>query len=219
MRHLAVIAALCSLLTLGGCLTLQARDLGEGQRFTLSDVRIKTEARKNGALSLMVRYPATPGDLETFRIALIRPDGRRDYYADARWAEFLPTLVQSALIDSFEHSGLFKMVISDEMRVRSDFILTPEIREFQAVYSEQGKPPEIHIRFVAALYSVKERRDIDSFSVEAHQKAAAESMQGIQSAFREAFREAQTQLMYEASDAVLNFVAETQKTPSRKPEL
>src|SRR5438309_1783528 len=80
--------------------------------------------------SLTIDYPQVPDTLATSRIALIDQNGRLDYFAGMRWADFLPGNIQSALIGSF--SGSFASVTSDDTITRSRFVLDSEIKAFEA---------------------------------------------------------------------------------------
>ena len=68
------------------------------------------------------------------------PDRRLDYLAGARWAERLPVLIESALIESFQDSGRLRSVQGDAGRFRRRMRWSLELRRFEADYSAGGRP-------------------------------------------------------------------------------
>src|ERR1700754_75783 len=57
------------------------------------------------AWQLTVDQPDAPDALDTMRIALVQSNMQMDYYANSRWPDRLPDLVQGALIEGFDSSN------------------------------------------------------------------------------------------------------------------
>ncbi len=187
---LAGLAAAC---TLGG----PPLDTGKAFMFALRPVNVIHQGAQSE--SLVVALPTAAPELDTYRIALIRDDRQWDYYAGARWAEFLPLLVRDNLVRTLGNARHFKAVTSDEAGLEGEKILKTEIGAFHAMYAKGGNIPIIKIQMTATLLTRIERTPLASFSVSAEKKAAGNSLAAIQAAFALAFKEAQGQLLDKVS--------------------
>jgi len=181
------------LLTLLAACSFTPRDTGSSFMFALQPVEVTGQGAAKD--SLIVFAPTTAPELDTHRIALNKDGKRWDYYAGAKWSDFLPLLVQDNLTKTLEQSGLFKNVATSDSGLTGDKILKTEIRAFQAEYEAGSKAPVIKIRMNVSLVSRLERRPLASFTIKAERKATADTLPAIQSAFAAAFSEAQQQLV------------------------
>ncbi len=81
---------------------------------------------------LVVELPSTGGALATDRI-LIAPSPRQaEYLPGARWAEPLPAMIQTLLVNSVLNQGGFRLVSRVGAGLRPDYTLMTEIQAFQA---------------------------------------------------------------------------------------
>ena len=135
------------------------------------------------AAQLLVAMPTAPAGLDTARIALSRAPVSLDYFADAEWADRVPFLVQTALVEGFEKSAAIPAVGPESLGVRADFVLDIAIGDFQAVYDSPDGPPRIVVRFNAKLVRIPERRIAAQVSVSREAKAAANALPEIVRAF------------------------------------
>jgi cholesterol transport system auxiliary component len=135
---------------------------------------------------LLIAMPSAPAGLDTERIALSRAPVTLDYFADAQWADRMPFIVQTALVEGFEKSAAIPAVGPESLGVRSDFVLETAIGDFQAVYDSPDGPPRIAVRFNAKLVRIPERRIVAEVSVSREAKAAGNSMPEIVRAFDQA---------------------------------
>jgi cholesterol transport system auxiliary component len=87
---------------------------------------------------LVVEEPSAARGLDTDRIAIAPTDLEVKYFADARWADRAPRMVQSLLIQSFENTQRIVSVGRQQLGLRSDFVLKSELREFQAEKRPDG---------------------------------------------------------------------------------
>jgi cholesterol transport system auxiliary component len=130
--------------------------------------------------------PVAPAGLDTERIALSRAPVSLDYFADAQWADRLPFIVQTALVDGFEKSAAIPAVGPESLGVRADFVLEIAIGDFQAVYDSPDGPPRIVVTFNAKLVRLPERRIAAEVSVRREAKATGNSLPEIVRAFDQA---------------------------------
>jgi cholesterol transport system auxiliary component len=192
------ILAICScFILLASCTLTTPKDTGRAFMFALPP--IETAAHSPSGGSLTVALPVAAPELDTYRIALIRDGKRWDYYAGARWAEFLPVLIQDSLTKTLDDAKLFKTVTTDQTGVRGEQILNVDIRAFQAEYERGRAEPVIKIRLMVYLKKRLEGTPTASFKINTEAKAAQDSLPAIQAAFAKAFSEAQKQLVYKLS--------------------
>jgi cholesterol transport system auxiliary component len=138
------------------------------------------------AAQLVVAMPTAPSGLATERIALSRTTVTLDYFADAQWADRLPFLIQTALVDGFEKSAALPAVGPENLGLRADFVLDTTIGDFEAVYESPSGPPRVVVRLHATLVSAAERRILAQTSVSREANAAANSVPEIVAAFDQA---------------------------------
>jgi ABC-type uncharacterized transport system auxiliary subunit len=155
----------------------------------------KVEAQEAEKDRLVIFAPTTSPELDTYRIALRTEDNRWDYYAEARWSDFLPMLVQDSVTKTLDESGLFTSVATGDSGLTGDKILKTEIRGFHAEYRAGHAAPVVKIRMIASLVSRHERRPLASFAIRVERRATANSLSAVQAAFSAAFGEAQQQLV------------------------
>jgi len=135
------------------------------------------------AAQLLVALPTAPAGLDTERVALSRAAVSLDYFAGAQWADRVPFLVQTALVEGFEKSAAIPAVGPESLGVRADFVLEIAIGDFQAIYDSPDGPPRVVVRFNAKLVRIPERRIIAQMSVSREAKAAANALPEIVRAF------------------------------------
>ena len=191
MRKKALIGFLLAALMLSGC-AMTPKDMGAGYMFTLAPE--KNIRHASAGMRLVVSLPSAAPELDTYRVALIRNGRIQDYYAGARWADFLPVLVQDSLIKTIENSGIF-MAAADQTGLEGDRILRTEIRIFQAEYKKDRLPPTVKIRMVVSLLNHQDRKILSSFEIGAEKEAARDSLSSIHAAFKSAYDETQRRLI------------------------
>ena len=183
MRIVTVLLVAC---LLGSCSITAPRDVGNANMITLSAPdNIGAPARKLGVLK--VDYPSAPSDLDTYRIAVAKVDGRQDYFAGARWNEFLPSVVQSALTEALAKGGRFTYVDSDEGNINNNYLLRVDIEECRAIYTAERQPPQAVIRMVFNLTTAYGKNSLITFRLEEKTQASANSLTAIAAAFNTSF--------------------------------
>jgi len=138
------------------------------------------------SVQLLVDVPLAPAGLDTSRIALSRSPVSIDYFADSEWTDRAPLLVQTAILQSFENSKAITAIDRESVGLRADFILKTEIRHFEAVYDSSSGPPETWVAINARLVDPASRDVVAQSSFERHQRASANDVPSIITAFDEA---------------------------------
>jgi cholesterol transport system auxiliary component len=140
-----------------------------------------TDAGAAVPYALAVGRPRAPVSLDTDRIAIAGPATRFDYYADVRWAEPAPLMLQQLLVQALAGDGRFATVVALPSRVPSDYDLEIELRRFEAQRDGHG-PPVVQIAMQATLLDKRGAR-LASFPATASVAAAADRRAEVLSAF------------------------------------
>lgn len=150
-------ALACGVLLLAGCVELP----GPGPvptLYELSAQRQFTADLPKANWQLVVEEPVAAGGLDSDRIALKPSPLKLEYFADARWTSRAPRMLQTLLVESFENSGRIIGVGRQAIGLNPDFNLKSELRDFQADYASDGKPPVIHVGLSAKLVALPDNR-------------------------------------------------------------
>jgi cholesterol transport system auxiliary component len=150
-------------------------------------------------LSVVVERTA-PG-LDVDRIAGRWPGKRLDYLAGARWAERLPMLLQSALVESFQDSGRLRSVQGDVGRFRSTHALVIDVRRFEADYTAGGMPLA-QVELSATMGRLSDARVLASFTVSASESAPENRQTAVVAALESAFAKASRELAAKSFAAI-----------------
>ncbi len=173
------------ILTLAGCSGL----LGGGEPAHLYRLTPKSTYPPNlprRTVQLLINEPLAPAGLDKTRIALSRSPVSIDYFADSEWTDRAPLLVQTAILQSFENSKTITAIARESVGLRADFIIETEIRHFEAVYNSPNGPPEIWVAIIIRLVNPTSREVVAQTSFERRERASANEVPSIVSAFDEA---------------------------------
>jgi cholesterol transport system auxiliary component len=179
------IVALAACLLVGACaaaLQLAAPDpprlYALTHKSTFADDLPEVDAR------ISVEVPTATAGLNTARIALRPSSTTLEYYADARWIDVVPIMVQNLLLESLDNAGTVDVIGREVVGIRADYALITHIREFQADY-ENGAPPKVSVRLQARLVRLPRRISVGATSEAFIVPAQNGSMQAIVAAFDE----------------------------------
>jgi cholesterol transport system auxiliary component len=136
--------------------------------------------------ALSIQMPDATASLDSERIALTRPPSGLDYYADAAWADHLPALVQSVLMEAFERSGRIGAVARDSDGARADYMLSTDLRDFACRYDAGEGAPLAVVRIGARVMDAKSRKISGSAVFAKEVRAAANSVPAGVAALTEA---------------------------------
>jgi ABC-type uncharacterized transport system auxiliary subunit len=137
-------------------------------------------------LVLAVARPRASSTLDTDRIATLPGGSRFDYYADARWAETAPQMLQHTLVDALTADGRFDAVVAAPARVPHELLLALELRRFESVTTSAGGAPVVHVQLMASLVDSRRSVRLVSFVSEASAQASENRLSAVISAFEAA---------------------------------
>ena len=115
---------------------------------------------------LTIEEPLASGGLDSNRIALHPHSTRLTFFANARWAERAPKMLQTLLVESFENTNKIVAVGRQSIGLRSDYTLKTEVREFQVEHDSQARTYVIRVRVNAKLVQQPKRVIVGSHSFE-----------------------------------------------------
>lgn len=140
--------------------------------------------------ALSIALPDASAGLDSQRIAILRPPANMDYYADAEWPDHLPVLVQNILLQAFEESGRIEAVAPDTDGVRADYILSTDLRDFEARYDQPDGVPVAVVRIGARLVGAVKRNIAGHFDAAEEVPASQNSVEAAVAALDEALARA-----------------------------
>jgi cholesterol transport system auxiliary component len=115
---------------------------------------------------LIIEEPIAAGGLDNNRIALRPHATKLQFFANARWTERAPKMLQTLLVESFENTNKIISVGRQSISLRSDFTLKTELREFQVEQDPESDTSTIRVRINAKLVQQPNRVIIGSQSFE-----------------------------------------------------
>lgn len=160
------------------------------------------------AIDLAIGRPDVAPGLDTARIAVVR--GRQlDYFRAAQWGGSVTEIVQAFLVNTLQDQKLFRSVTAEQARVSGAYLLDPEVRDFQAEYTEGKAAPDVRVTIVGRVIRIGDRRLVDTISATAVQAAADNRMRAVAAAFEAASQQVALEL---SSNAARVIAADAGKT-------
>lgn len=139
----AVLVAATLLPALGGC-------GGSTSPMTFDLAALPGQARPGSASrSIVVFEPVGLQPLEADRIIVREPGGSLSFLGGGQWADRLPRLIQTRIIQSLENSGRLRSVSRPGDKVVSDYQLVSEIREFNIAAGTGEAVVDISAKIIA----------------------------------------------------------------------
>jgi cholesterol transport system auxiliary component len=161
----------------------------------------RLETGSPAAVDLKVVVSGTAPGLDGVGIAGRWPGQRLDYLAGARWADTLPSLVASALVEALQDSGRLRSVQGDLGRFRATHSLVVEVRRFEADYTAGGLPVA-QVSLAVTLGRASDRRVLTAFTVSASEAAAENRQSSVVAALDAAFARAAGEMAGKVFDAL-----------------
>jgi ABC-type uncharacterized transport system auxiliary subunit len=156
-------------------------------------------------LDLAILKPRLPTGLATDRIAVLYPDRRLDYFADARWSGPAGDVLQDLAVQEFLHSRRHLRTVSGDASVfASAYWLEIEVTDFQAEYTSASPAPTAHVHFLARIGESGDRRILGRFEADARQAAAENRLTAIVDAYARAAQAALAEIAVQADEALAN---------------
>jgi len=208
-----------TLLPLAGCGVLSQYSTPLDQ-YTLSPKTTFQNPPPKVDWQLVVEKPIAAAGIDTARVALSRNPYQVEYFAKAAWTDNAPSMVQTLMIDSFQNSGSIVGVGREAIGLRPDYLLKTDLREFQANYRGNDPIPEIHVKMIARLVKLPERRIIASMTADRRAKAAGTKFTDVVDAFDDALGGVIKRIVMftlQAPSGDLSGLEGVEQTPSEAP--
>jgi cholesterol transport system auxiliary component len=174
------------LLALGGCGGILPNSGPPPSLFTLTPKTTFSASLQPVSWQLVVEEPVAAGGLDSTRIAIQPSPVEIKYYAEARWSERAPKMVQTLLVESFENSGRIVAVGRQAAGLRSDYNLKSELREFQAELANGETVPTVRVKLSLRLVRYPRQEIVASRNFEQAVRAKSGGMQDVILAFDDA---------------------------------
>jgi cholesterol transport system auxiliary component len=153
-------------------------------------------------VDLAVLKPRVRTGLETDRIAVLYPDRRLDYFADARWSGPLGDVLQDLTVQEFHSRANLRTVSGDASVFSSAYWLEIEVSDFQAEYTSGAAAPTVHVHFLVRVGSSGDRSILGRFEANAQQPAAENRLTAIVDAYAHAADAALAEIVAHADDTL-----------------
>jgi ABC-type uncharacterized transport system auxiliary subunit len=153
-------------------------------------------------VDLTVLKPRLRPGLESDRIAILYPDRRLDYFADARWSGPLGEVIEDFAVQEFRSHANLRTARGDASVFGSTRWLEIEVTDFQAEYTSAAAAPTVHVHLLARLGGSGDRRILGQFVANARQPAAENRLTAIVDAFAHAADAALAQIVAEADETL-----------------
>jgi cholesterol transport system auxiliary component len=135
---------------------------------------------------LVVEDPTAAKGIDNDRIAIRPRVYEIKYYPNIRWTDRAPIMIQTLMIESFENSGKIVAVGRRAIGLSGDYVLKPELREFQAETAKDGRGIDVRVRLNLKLIRVTSGIIIASESFERLEQAKSDQPADVVAAFDEA---------------------------------
>jgi len=150
---------------------LLSADLGPGSPGA-AEAAAPPAAPLPAAADLAVQRPRVRTGLDTDRIALLYPDRRLDYFADARWSGPLDQVLQDLTVQAFETGAHLRTVTAETSDFPSGYWLELQVADFQAEYAAAAAAPTVNVHLLARLGAAGDRRVMATSRARARRSAA-----------------------------------------------
>lgn len=162
MTFLKKMIPLCFLPFLGGCFSLLPKPADPPRIYTLTPKSTFPTDLTNIQGLIIVEQPHAGADIETEKITVHLTPHKVDYYKQAKWIERAHKMMQNLIVESFENSRKVTAIASDAAKLRSDYLLMTELKEFQAEIYHNPNETRVHVGLNAKLIKMPERKLVTS---------------------------------------------------------
>jgi ABC-type uncharacterized transport system auxiliary subunit len=196
-HHLFLAPLLLVFLALTGCSFVTSGDVQQNYVLPVPTLEVK---RTTLPLHLKVMPVEVASGLDTTRIALIENDVQINYFADSRWAEPLPQMLQFLWIQALRQSGLATSVSGDTEGTKADRLIHITASAFNAVRKdEEGMFIRIHYEAKVTSPLTHAVLSVEDSAVE--QILPSSSMESVMQTFNSANAQAMHNLLKKLSSA------------------
>ncbi len=156
---------------------------------------------------IRIQTPHASDFLDSTRIAVRRSNNTLQVFEGARWSDNVPDLLQSTLGQTFNDSGKITAAVGLDNNTVSDALLLLDVRQFEAVYTDDDHTASAVISVQAKIQSLKNNRIIASKHFLVNVPAANKKIPQVMTAFDTALQQ--------VSQDILNWTLTTD-VPERK---
>lgn len=146
-------------LALVGCITVGGGNRPEVSLRSIAEPSIEPGAAR-ADWQLLVEVPKAAEPIDGSRIVLSPRPGEFGVYADVRWIDTAPRLLQSLIVRAFERSGRVKAVAPSSSSIRADRLLEIDLYAFHAAWEPTGDT--VRVAFTARLIDTRSNRIVAS---------------------------------------------------------
>ncbi|WP_299665106.1 ABC-type transport auxiliary lipoprotein family protein [uncultured Ruegeria sp.] len=146
--------------------------------FSSSLPRIQTQ--------IVVEEPTATAAVNTDQIAVQPTLLQVQYLPRARWVDRAPLIVQALMVESYENSGKVAAVGRSTVGLRADYVIAPDLREFQGIViseTENSKTVRVEVRINIKIIDEYEDKIIASSSFQENVMAASDQTPDLVEAF------------------------------------
>lgn len=161
---------------------------------------------------LSVLRPRVRTGLDSDRIAVLYPDRRLGYLADARWSGPVEEIMLDLTLQAFRRDANLRSVHAEDSAFVGAYLLSIDVTDFQAEYqggaggsaseAAGAAAPIVHVHLIASLGAAADRRVQGRFEADARRPASANRVTAIVEAYDQAVEEALAQVVSATADAL-----------------
>ncbi|WP_037312768.1 ABC-type transport auxiliary lipoprotein family protein [Ruegeria halocynthiae] len=138
---------------------------------------------------IVVQEPTATAAVNTDQIAVQPTPLQVQYLSRARWVDRAPLIVQTLMVESYENSGKVAAVGRSTVGLRADYVIVPDLREFQGmVVNNTGTSSTVRVEVRMNIKIIDEIEDkiIASSSFQESILAASDQTPDLVTAFDDA---------------------------------
>jgi cholesterol transport system auxiliary component len=135
---------------------------------------------------IVVQEPTATAAVNTDQIAIQPTPLQVQYLPQARWVDRAPLIVQALMVESFENSGKVAAVGRSTVGLRADYVIQPDLREFQGLVvseTEDSTSIRVEVRMNIKIIDEFEDKIIASSSFREYVVSASDQTPDLVEAF------------------------------------
>ena len=172
-------AAAVILLCLTACTALAVK---APQTYRLEPTQTVASATRFIPADVLVYTPTASLSLDTQQVAFLKPDGTLSRFDGVAWTDRAPALVEAALVEGLQNSGL-RGVAGHDAGIRPDYTIQSELRDFEATGSADGAAQSVDVSLYINIVRVSDRRIVASRLMVVSQPVATPAFGSVVAAF------------------------------------
>jgi ABC-type uncharacterized transport system auxiliary subunit len=197
----AIITALAAQLCACTLLTAQPPD----QIYTLDPATWNEPSHNPLPININVTKPDIAPGLDTYSIALTRPNHEFSYFSETRWPSTSADMIRELIIESLQNYNAVQAISSELLYPNPNYRMLISVQDFQAEYAARNtdkNAPIAHVTLNIEIVNVKDRRLVISFRETEKTSAASNTMADIIAAFNTAFQQVSKRATERATAAI-----------------